>query len=113
MSLNSYMYVALHQLVDCNLTPQRKLISGRRAGEHPQLDTDAFVHSAVAQAIRVTALASRAKHSVQAQHKDEAQILREPVIAAKSECLRLQALLDRASAAGFILQPESCDVDFS
>ena len=76
-------------------------------GKHLQLDTDAFVRSA-AQAIRATtALASRAKQSVQPQHKDEAQILREQVIAAKSECLRLQALLDRASAAGFILQPES------
>jgi hypothetical protein len=81
-------------------------------GKHPQLETDAFVRSA-AQAIRATALANRARHSVHVQHKDEAQILREQVVAARSECLRLQALLDRASAAGFILQPESYDVDFS
>ncbi len=81
-------------------------------GKHPQLETDAFVRSA-AQAIRATALANRARHSVHVQHKDEAQILREQVVAARSECLRLQALLDRASAAGFILQPEAYDVDFS
>jgi len=80
-------------------------------GLYPQLELDAFVRAA-AEAIRLTALEFRAKHGAHAQQQDTAAAattaaashqLQEQLLAATSECARLQALIDRAATAGFIL----------
>ena len=85
----------------------------QRGGLYPQLELDAFVRAA-AEAIRLTALEFRATHGAHAQQQDTAAAaaattaaashqLQEQLLAATSECARLQALIDRAAAAGFIL----------
>lgn len=69
--------------------------------QYPQLELDAFVRAA-AEAIRLTALEYRAKHGAHVLQQDATHQLQEQLLAARSECARLQALLDRAAAAGFI-----------
>jgi hypothetical protein len=72
------------------------------AGKYPQLELDSFVRAA-AEAIRRTALEIREKHEVDMQQRDTTHRLQEQFFAARSECARLQALIDRAAAAGFFL----------
>ncbi len=69
---------------------------------YPQLELDAFV-CAAAEAIRLTALEYRAKHGAHVLQQHATLQLQEQLLAARSENSRLQALIDRAAAAGFIL----------
>ncbi len=67
-----------------------------------QLELDAFVRAA-AEDIRTTALENRARHGAQIQRQDVLLQLKEQLDSARSECARMQALIDRAAAAGFIM----------